>query len=133
MSVSALITDQTIFGWSRMARVLLGLSVVVITVLSLLPGDYRPHTGAPGRAEHFAAYAGAGFLLALGYFDWRQRLLAWVGLAIASGVFEILQAFISGRTPSALDALASTAGLTFGLMTMAFVLGVLNLPPPEPV
>ena len=54
--MSALIADGAIVHWSRMARVLVWLSVVAITVLSLLPGDYRPHTGAPGRVEHFAAY-----------------------------------------------------------------------------
>ena len=50
--MSALIADGAIVHWSRMARVLVWLSVVAITVLSLLPGDYRPHTGAPGRVEH---------------------------------------------------------------------------------
>ena len=84
------------------------------SILSLVPGAERPHTGAPGRAEHFVAYGGTGFLLALGYLGWRQRLVAWIGLAAASGVFEILQNFIPGRSPSLFDALASTGGLTLG-------------------
>ena len=42
--MSALIADGAIVHWSRMARVLVWLSVVAITVLSLLPGDYRPHS-----------------------------------------------------------------------------------------
>ena len=84
------------------------------SLLSLVPGAERPHTGAPGRAEHFVAYGGTGFLLALGYLGWRQRLVAWIGLAAASGVFEILQNFVPGRSPSLFDALASTGGLTLG-------------------
>jgi hypothetical protein len=97
------------------ARIIAWICAVAITVLSLVPGTLRPHTFLPGRAEHFMAYAGTGFFFVLGYLDIRQRILAWIGLAIASGVFEILQAFIPGRSPSSLDALSSTGGLTFGL------------------
>ena len=69
----------------RIARVLAFACIAAIAVLSLLPGAERPHTGAPGRVEHFVAYGGTGFLLALGYLGWRQRLVAWIGLAAASG------------------------------------------------
>jgi VanZ family protein len=100
---------------ARAARVLAWICVAAITVLSLVPGAFRPHTFLPGRIEHFVAYAGTGFFFALGYLDARLRLFAWLGLAIASGVFEILQDFVPGRSPSPLDALASTGGLTFGL------------------
>ena len=99
----------------RIARVLAFACIAAIAVLSLVPGAERPHTGMPGRAEHFVAYGGTGFLLALGYLGWRQRLIAWIGLAAASGVFEILQNFIPGRSPSLFDALASSGGLTCGM------------------
>lgn len=99
----------------RTARLIAWTCALTIAVLSLMPGDYRPHTLMPGRAEHFVAYAGTGFFFVLGYLDVRQRALAWLGLALASGIFEILQAFIPGRSSSSLDALASTSGLTFGL------------------
>ena len=104
---------------ARLAREELRVSfafacIAAIAVLSLVPGAERPHTGAPGRVEHFVAYGGTGFLLALGYLGWRQRLVAWIGLAGVSGVFEILQNFIPGRSPSLFDALASSGGLTLG-------------------
>ena len=99
----------------RIAHVLAFACIAAIAVLSLLPGAERPHTGAPGRFEHFVAYGGTGFLLALGYLGRRQRLVAWISLAGASGVFEILQNFIPGRSPSLFDALASTGGLTLGM------------------
>jgi len=98
------------------ARPLAWACVVVIAVLSLVPGDARPHTGLPGRAEHFIAYAGTGFLFSLAYCGLRQRMLALISLAIASGAFEVLQNFVPGRSPSPLDALASTSGLAFGLI-----------------
>ena len=69
----------------------------------------------PGRAEHFIAYAGTGFFVALGYVGRRQRVVAWIGLAAASGLFELLQNFVPGRSPSLFDALASTGGLTCGM------------------
>ena len=77
------------------------------------PSDRTP--ARQGEFEHFFAYGGTGFLLALGYLGWRQRLVAWIGLAAASGVFEILQNFIPGRSPSLFDALASSGGLTLGM------------------
>jgi len=100
----------------RWIRTLAWLCVFAITVLSLLPGEERPHTGLPGRFEHAMAYAGTGFLFWFGYSDPRPRLMIWIGLAITSGVFEALQNFIPGRSASILDALASTLGLTFGFM-----------------
>ena len=41
-------------------------AILLIGVLSLIPGTLRPETGAPGQFEHFVAYLGAAALLALG-------------------------------------------------------------------
>lgn len=103
----------------RFVRALAWLCMLTIAALSLLPGDERPHTGLSGRFEHAMAYAGTGFIFWFGYPEPRHRALFWIGLAIASGVFEILQNFIPGRSPSILDALASTLGLTFGFLAAA--------------
>ena len=96
-------------------RVLAWACVPTIAILSLVPGAARPHTDLPGLAEHSIAYAGTGFFFALGYIGLQQRLCAWIGLAIAACVFEILQRFSPGRSPSLFDALASIGGLTLGL------------------
>lgn len=106
------ITIIRLFAWG---------CAVAIAVLSLLPGAARPHTFLPGRAEHFVAYAGAGFFFALGYASFRQRLVAWAALAIASGVFETLQNFVPDRSPSIFDAAASVGGLTLGLVGGALI------------
>lgn len=107
------------------ARALFYLALLTIAVLSLVPGQSRPHTDFPGPAEHFAAYAGAGLLLALGYVSTRQRLVGLLGLATASGVFELLQHFSPGRNPSAFDALASSCGAAFGVAVGAALFAVL--------
>ncbi len=108
------------------ARILTGACVFVIVVLSLVPGSARPHTIFPGRIEHFIAYAGTGFLSGFAYRAARERLSVWIGLAAASCIFEIVQEFVPGRSPSPLDALASTSGLTVGLILGAGLSTILS-------
>ena len=107
-------SDRAMFH--RLVRILAWLCVLAIIMLSLVPGSLRPHTMASGRFEHFLAYACAGLLFGLAYHSLRERVTMWVGLAAVSGILEILQRLIPGRSPSILDALASTSGLTLGLL-----------------
>jgi VanZ family protein len=104
---------------TRLARIAGWAGIAAITILSLVPGSERPHSGFPGQAEHFAAYACTGLALSLAYLGLRERLAFWLGLAAASGVFEILQIWIPGRDAKIQDAFASTAGLTTGLIVGA--------------
>lgn len=99
----------------RMTRMLAWACVLVILTLSLAPGDARPHTLLPGKLEHFIAYAGTGLLFSIAYRRRKTRALIWGALVIASLVLEAVQSFIPGRSPSLLDALASSMGLTVGL------------------
>jgi VanZ family protein len=103
----------------RLARIAGWAGIVAITILSLVPGPERPHTGLPGQAEHFAAYACTGFALSLAYRGFRERLTFWAALGTASGVFEILQRWIPGRGSEIADVLVSTLGLTAGLLVGA--------------
>lgn len=97
-------------------RILAWLCVLAVIVLSLVPSSLRPHTMSSGRVEHFLAYAVAGLLFSLAYHSLRERVTIWVGLAAVSCALEALQNSVPGRSPSILDALASTSGLTFGLL-----------------
>lgn len=104
-------------GWFlQTVRILAWLCVLAVITLSLVPGSLRPHTMSSGRAEHFLAYAGAGLLFGIAYHSLRERVTIWVGLAVVSCALEVLQNLIPNRSPSILDALASTSGLTFGLL-----------------
>jgi hypothetical protein len=100
----------------RVARMAGWAAIAAITILSLVPGSERPHTGLPGPAEHFAAYACTGLALSLAYLGLRERLIFWFGLATASSVFEILQRRIPDRDAEMQDALVSSFGLTTGLV-----------------
>lgn len=99
-----------------MTRMLAWACVLVILALSLAPGDARPHTILPGKLEHFIAYAGTGLLFSIAYLCLTTRALIWGALVIASVVLEAIQSFIPGRSPDLLDALASSMGLTVGLI-----------------
>jgi VanZ like family len=101
---------------TRGARLAGFAGIAAIAVLSLLPGAERPHTGLPGQAEHFMAYACTGFALSVGYRRLRERLIFWAALSAASGVFEILQQWIPGRGCEIEDAVVSTLGATAGLV-----------------
>lgn len=90
-------------------------SWAVLTVLSLLPGSERPHTGWSGNLEHGVAYAlsaGATRLCLFGVLS-RMQLL---GFSLASALFEICQIWISGRSPGLDNWAASTAGALVGIV-----------------
>lgn len=98
------------------ARICTGLAIVlwlVIVVLSLVPGDERPHTGFSGNMEHFVAYAGTAGITALGF---RRLPPLWIALpfCIASALFELAQFYIPGRSPGLDNWLASSLGALAG-------------------
>ena len=73
-------------GWS-----LAGL----ITIISLVPPNFRPETPLPHNIEHFAIFAAAGAAFGFGYSD--KRKLAMVSLlAFAAGI-EVAQKMVPGR------------------------------------
>jgi len=100
----------------HIARYVTWVCVVIIIVLSLLPGNERPHTGLSGKLEHIIAYAGTGVFAAIGYQLIRQRLTFWLAMVTLSFFLELLQQYVPGRGPSIFDAVASSSGLTIGLL-----------------
>jgi VanZ family protein len=92
--------------------------VLIIAVLSLVPGTIRPHTGTSGHFEHFIAYAGTGFLFALATSQ-RARIGAALGLAAMSGALELLQLTIPGRSPELCGFFSSSLGAWLGLLAGA--------------
>ncbi|PKR87757.1 hypothetical protein CXZ10_18710 [Pleomorphomonas diazotrophica] len=96
------------------------ICLVVIVVLSVLPGSARPHVLGSGNVEHLIAYAGAAFFASSlpALRGWRVLLfLSAISLAV-----EGLQTLIPGRDPGLDNWIASTLGAAIGLIfARAFV------------
>jgi hypothetical protein len=108
------------------ARLLGWFAVIVIAILSLVPGDIRPHTGAPGALEHLAAYLGTAGLLTFGYGGKRSPVAIILSLSFYSAVFEIAQIQILGRHAAFSDFVASTTGAIVGSALVWIVLKALE-------
>ena len=90
------------------------LAVVAVAVLSLLPWELRPHTGAPGPLEHVAAYAIGAGLLTVGYQKRSQLFVIVLSLLLYAAILEIAQKWVPGRHPAVIDFTASSAGALIG-------------------
>ncbi len=102
----------------KLGRLAAGLSVVTIVILSVVPGNMRPHILGNDPAEHFVAYSITGSLLAVGYLSPMQLLASGVLLPVCAGLLELAQTWIPGRMPSAGEFTASAIGTWIGLLVM---------------
>jgi len=95
-------------GWSE---------IVVIGVLSLLPGDMRPHRGPeiPGQLAHFLAYFMTAGVLALGYRARAHAVKITLWLTLYAALLEIAQLWIPGRISRLIDFGASALGVLAGI------------------
>jgi hypothetical protein len=66
--------------------------VAALIVLSLVPGNERPHTGGlPGQIEHVIAYCGTAVLLGLGYPATKARFGMVGMLTLLAAALEMAQ------------------------------------------
>jgi hypothetical protein len=103
-------------------------AVVLITILSLVPGEARPHTTTPSQLERVAAYAIAGSALALGYFGVRSVIAIAALLPIYAALLEIFQLWVPRRTARIIDIVAGTAGSWIGICSMVLLRRMLPVP-----
>src|SRR5205085_7930618 len=96
-------------------RIVTWVSVIVIALGSLVPGDVRPHSGLPPQVEHFLAYAAAAGLLALTSKGNLARLWRLALLFAVAAVCEVCQIWIPDRNSQLSDVIASSAGAWLGM------------------
>jgi hypothetical protein len=104
-------------SWLKSGFKLVGwLAILTIAVLSLVPGEIRPHTLSVSQLEHVIAYAITGALLAVGYPILTQRVLIVAGLTCYAGILEIIQLWVPGRTSKIIDLVAGSSGALAGVL-----------------
>jgi VanZ family protein len=101
------------------ARIVAWSLATAIAVVSLVPPDLRPETGAPHALEHFSIYAATGLAFGLGYA--RKFGLLTIILLIFAGSIEIAQLFVPGRHARLSDFIIDAAALCAGLIAASLV------------
>jgi VanZ family protein len=109
----------------KIAQIAGWLAVVVIAILSLVPGNLRPDTGAPPKLEHAAAYLVAAGLLTYGYRKQCHPLVVALSLSIYSAALEIAQILVPGRHAGFFDFTASATGAVIGAALASIVVRAL--------
>jgi VanZ family protein len=106
------------------------ICVVLLAVLSLVPGHAQIRTGAPGIVEHIVAYSATAAVFTIGY-PAASRVRIILGLVCYAGVLEFAQTFVPDRSATAWDFGGSSLGALLGCLIGAVVARV-RLTPPAP-
>ena len=85
----------------------------VIAVLSFVPPNSRPDTGAPHSLEHLALFVPTGLAFALGYAP--RYMLQLFGLIAYAVVIELSQLWVPGRHARLSDLIINALGLCIGV------------------
>jgi VanZ family protein len=97
-------------------RVAAVLSIFSICVLSLVPGEYRPHTMVlPSVFEHVVAYTVAALLLGLACVGRLSSIRLVLLLTVYGSLLELCQLWFPDRNGQVIDILADFAGATIGV------------------
>jgi hypothetical protein len=113
-------------------RVLTWCSVILLAVISLLPGQWLAalsllplmmmlRTVLPAVIEHFVAYAGVAAIAMAGYGSGRVDLRIIGGLSIYAGILEYARDFSPGRHPSIGRFVGSVLGALCGGLAVALL------------
>jgi VanZ family protein len=104
----------------RLSRAVGLACVVILIVLSVLPGNERPHTGFPGQIEHVFAYFGTALFLTWGSPTAKGRIATIALLVGLAAALEAIQRLIPRRHSQLIDWFASSFGT--GLAVLAVIL-----------
>lgn len=82
--------SQVLIHYRIVARVLPWIGIITIIVLSVVPANERPVTGAGHLAEHLAAFASVAAAFAIGYHRLSLRRLLLLAFLFCGGT-ELVQ------------------------------------------
>jgi VanZ family protein len=112
-------------------RVLTWCGVILLAVLSLLPGEWLAalsfpimkmvRTVLPAPLEHFIAYAGVAAIAMAGYGSGRVNVRIIGSLCVYAGILEYTRDFSPGRHPAIGRFVGSALGALCGGLAVAFL------------
>jgi VanZ family protein len=113
-------------------RVLTWCGVILLAVLSLLPGEALAalsllpimkmvRTVLPAPLEHFIAYAGVAAIAMAGYGSGRVNVRIIGSLCVYAGILEYTRDFSPGRHPAIGRFVGSALGALCGGLAVAFL------------
>jgi VanZ family protein len=112
---------------AAIARIAPLFAFPLIGVLSLVPGEMRPHSGLPGQAEHFLAYFLVSVALCIQKRGWINRSALVAAVCLYAAVLEILQIWIPGRHAQFRDFAASASGAIGGYILALVIIRFLQV------
>lgn len=95
-------------------------AIVAIAVVSLVPGQLRPHVLSANTSEHFLAYLAVGALLAVAYQGHASAILIGLCLMAYAALLEIGQLFVPERGASVVHFAWSSFGAWCGVALACF-------------
>lgn len=99
-------------------RLLGWTAIVAIAILSLVPGELRPHIGTPHYFDHFAAYCLTAAVLALAYRGRLSDFALFAWLTAYAGALETAQLWVPGRMAQISDFSAGLVGSLVGIVAI---------------
>ena len=97
----------------RYLRIFAWILIIGIVILSVVPADDRPETGAGHNFEHLLAFGLAGMVFAFAY-SWRLTVLLLSGVVFAL-LLELAQIPLPTRHARIGDFLADAFGASLGI------------------
>jgi VanZ family protein len=99
--------------------------LLAIGVLSVVPGEYRPHVFGASQFEHMAAYIIAAAALALVYAPEFKPVRIVAFLTAYGAALEFCQIWIPGRNATLVDVAADVVGAFIGIAAAMMIAGVM--------
>ena len=105
---------------SRLFRAAGWLLLAAIIVLTVVPPQHRPETGAPSELEHLGIFLLTGLAFGLGYGQ--RHLIQVCSLVAFAGAIELVQVLVPGRhsrlSDFVVDALSASVGVGLAVVVL---------------
>ncbi|MBM3621133.1 MAG: VanZ family protein [Alphaproteobacteria bacterium] len=98
-----------------------GCCLLLLAVLSWLPGEDLPRSGLSGKVEHVVAYAGTMLVGGLAWPSRRHAVRLTGGLTAYAALMELGQLVAPGRHASILDFIAGAVGVVTAALLLRLV------------